>query len=75
MERAASSVDVVIVGAGPSGAVAAHTLATAGFTVVCLEQGDWQSPAEFPANRPEFELLLQGPWSWNPRGAGRPITR
>lgn len=66
-----SAVDVVIVGAGPSGAVAAHTLAAAGFSVLCLEQGDWQSPADFPGNRPEFELLLQGPWSWNPNTRGR----
>lgn len=58
--------DVVIVGAGPSGAVAAHTLAISGLKVICLEQGDWQSPADYPGNRPEFELLLQRKWSWNP---------
>jgi len=63
---------VVIVGAGPSGAVAAHTLASSGFKVVCLEQGDWVSPADYPGNKPEFELLLQKKWSWNPNTRERP---
>lgn len=63
--------DVVIVGAGPSGAVTAHTLASQGFKVVCLEQGDWMSPADYPGNKPEFELLLQKKWSWNPNTRGR----
>ncbi len=64
--------DVVVVGGGPSAAVAAHTLSTKGLKVVCLEQGDWQSPADFPGNRPEFELLLQQKWSWNPNTRNRP---
>src|ERR1700733_3950241 len=33
--------DVLIIGAGASGGVAALRLATAGLSVVCLEQGDW----------------------------------
>ena len=36
--------DVVIVGAGASGAAVAWSLAAAGFKVVCLEQGDWVNP-------------------------------
>lgn len=64
--------DVVIVGAGPSGAVAAHTLASRGFKVVCLEQGDWVNPTDYPGNHAEYELLLQQKWSWNPNSRGRP---
>ncbi len=64
--------DVVIIGAGPSGSVAAHTLAGKGFKVVCLEQGDWVNASEFPGNRAEFELLIQTKWSWNPNTRGRP---
>lgn len=64
--------DVVIVGAGPSGAVAAHTLAERGFKVVCLEQGDWVNASEFPGNRQDFELLIKTKWSWNPNKRGRP---
>lgn len=59
-------VDVVVVGSGPSGAVVSHTLASRGFSVVCLEQGDWVSPSDFPANEPEWELLIQHRWSHDP---------
>lgn len=64
-------VDVAIIGAGPSGAVAAHTLASNGLKVVCLEQGDWVSPADYPGNKPEYELLLDRKWSWNPNTRAR----
>ncbi len=64
--------DVLIVGAGPSGSVAAHTLSSAGMNVVCLEQGDWTSPADYPGNRAEYELLVQKQWSWNPNIRRRP---
>jgi choline dehydrogenase-like flavoprotein len=67
------SVDVVIVGAGPSGAVAAHTLALRGFSVVCLEQGDWINPDDLPGSKPEFELLMRGAWAWDPNVRGRAV--
>jgi choline dehydrogenase-like flavoprotein len=65
------SADVVIVGAGPSGSVVAHTLAEHGFSVICLEQGDWVNPADLPGDKPEFELLIRGPWSWETDVRGR----
>lgn len=66
------SCDVLVVGAGPSGAVVSHELAAKGFSVMCLEQGDWVSPADYPGNRPEFELLLDHEWSTNPNTRKRP---
>ncbi|MEZ5924212.1 MAG: GMC family oxidoreductase [Hyphomicrobiaceae bacterium] len=72
MSQTMADVDVVIIGAGPSGAVTAHTLSERGFKVVCLEQGDWVSPADFPGNHREFELLLRKHWSTNPNDRGRP---
>ena len=59
-------VDVVVVGAGASGSVAVRALARAGFSVVCLEQGDWTARGEFPGERPEWELLAQHQWSADP---------
>ncbi|WP_431230879.1 GMC family oxidoreductase [Paenarthrobacter nicotinovorans] len=65
-------VDVLVVGAGPGGAVAAHTMATRGFSVVCLEQGDWVNSSDMPGTKPEFELLTQGSWSvWPNQRKGR----
>lgn len=66
MSNSPDTVDVLIVGAGPSGAVVAHTLATRGFSVLCLEQGDWVNPTDFPSNHPEWELLIQQQWHHDP---------
>ena len=63
--------DVLIVGAGPSGAVVAHTLASRGFSVVCLEQGGWVNPDDMPGSKPEFELLTRTQWHWEPNIRGR----
>jgi len=41
------AVDFVIVGSGAAGGVLAKELSTAGFDVVVLEQGPWQTPAQF----------------------------
>ncbi len=58
--------DVLVIGAGASGAVVARRLAAAGFRVVCLEQGDWCNPSDFPGDKPEFELLIERRWSPDP---------
>lgn len=65
-QTSAEPVDVVVVGSGPSGAVVSHTLATRGFKVVCLEQGDWINASDYPANNPEWELLAQKQWAHDP---------
>jgi choline dehydrogenase-like flavoprotein len=61
-----ATVDVLVIGAGPSGAVVTHTAAAAGLSVMVLEQGDWVNPSDFPANHPEWELLIQHDWSHDP---------
>ena len=58
--------DVLIIGAGPSGSVAAKHLSAAGLKVVTLEQGRWPDADEFPGRRPEFELVSQKQWHPNP---------
>ncbi len=64
--------DVVIVGAGPSGAVAALELARAGLRVRVLEQGGWVAADEFDGARPHWELTQQTRWHPNPNVRGRP---
>jgi choline dehydrogenase-like flavoprotein len=62
--------DVLIVGAGPSGAVAAYELARKGFTVVCLEQGDWNLPDDFTGDKPQWDLARLKQWHPSPNVRG-----
>ena len=64
--------DVVVVGSGPSGSIVTETLASRGFSVVCLEQGDWVGAGDFPGNHPEWELLIQERWAHDPNVRRRP---
>jgi len=58
--------DVLIVGAGPTGAVAAKRFAEAGLKVTVLEQGDWPDYKQARADHPDFELTASRYWSGNP---------
>lgn len=63
----AHDADVVIVGAGAAGAVAARELIAAGLHVVCLEQGDWPDRNAFRGASNDWELSSRGRWSADPR--------
>lgn len=58
--------DVLIIGAGPTGAVAAKRFAEAGMRIVVLEQGDWPDYSKARADHPDFELTTGRNWSGNP---------
>ena len=47
-------VDVLIIGAGASGAAVAWSLAETRMSILCLEQGDWMKPTDFPEQRPRL---------------------
>ena len=64
--------DVVIVGAGASGAAVAWSLASAGFRVVCLEQGDWVNPQTLPHYQTDWELHRLTDFNADPNVRGRP---
>ena len=58
--------DALIIGAGPTGAVAARRMAEAGMRVVVLEQGDWPDYSKARAEHPDFEITTGHYWSGNP---------
>ena len=62
--------EVLIIGAGASGSVAAKHLAEAGVEVVCLEQGNKVEASEFYGDKPEWELMSQRRWHPNPNVRG-----
>ena len=67
-----SKADVLVIGAGAGGSVAARHLAEAGFKVVCLEQGGWENASDFPGDKLEWELVSDAQWSPNPNTRQHP---
>jgi choline dehydrogenase-like flavoprotein len=59
-------VDVLIVGAGASGAAVAWSLAETRMRIVCLEQGDWMNPVTYPSTGADWELRGLGDFNVNP---------
>ena len=72
MAQAHDVADVLIIGAGASGAAAAWSLASGGLDVVCLEQGDWVEPADYPHAGVDWELHRQTDFAKDPNARQRP---
>ena len=59
-------VDVLIIGAGAAGAAMAWSLADTRMKILCMEQGDWTNPAEYPTTSMDWELKSTGDFSYSP---------
>lgn len=59
-------VDVLIIGAGASGAAVAWSLADTRMKILCLEQGDWVNPADYPTTNRDWETRAMGEFSISP---------
>ena len=64
-------VDVLIIGAGASGAAVAWSLAETRMHIVCLEQGEWMKPHEYPSSGRDWEARRFGDFSISPNRRGR----
>jgi choline dehydrogenase-like flavoprotein len=64
-------VDVLIIGAGASGAAFAWSMADTRMNILCLEQGDWMKPEEYPGMAADWELRQLGDFGFSPNGRGR----
>jgi choline dehydrogenase-like flavoprotein len=68
----ADPADIVIIGAGASGAAFAWSMAETKMRIVCLEQGEWQTPATFPATRRDVEQRNDSWFAISPNRRRRP---
>src|SRR5271155_3790442 len=65
-------VDVLIIGAGASGAAVAWSLADTRMHILCLEQGGWMNPASYPSTDRDWEARAFGDYSPSPNIRARP---
>jgi choline dehydrogenase-like flavoprotein len=63
---AEETVDVLIIGAGASGAAFAWSLADTRMNILCLEQGDWMDPSRYPSTGLDWDLRAQGDFAFSP---------
>ncbi|MEZ5654001.1 MAG: GMC family oxidoreductase [Burkholderiaceae bacterium] len=59
-------VDVLIIGAGAAGAAFAWSMADTRMRILCLEQGEWTNPANYPSTARDGELLQLSSFHFNP---------
>ena len=72
MSKEDDRVDVLVIGAGASGAAFTWSLAKDGFDVMCLEQGGWTDPSQYPPTQQDWEIHRQTDFSANPNFRGLP---
>lgn len=60
------SPDVLIIGAGAAGAAAAWSLSQTSLKIVCLEQGSFMNPEEYPSANPGWEAMKYDKFNVSP---------
>ncbi len=68
---AEETVDVLIIGAGASGAAVAWSLAETRMNILCLEQGGWVEAGELPGTHADWEARQLGDFGFSPNARGR----
>ncbi len=61
-----SRIDVLIIGAGASGAAVAWSLADTRMRIVCMDQGEWMSPEAYPSTGQDWEARGLSDFSYSP---------
>ncbi|MDX2166783.1 MAG: GMC family oxidoreductase, partial [Deltaproteobacteria bacterium] len=56
---------------GASGAAVAWSLADTRMNILCLEQGGWMDPAQYPGMRMDWETRTLGDFAFSPNARGR----
>ena len=59
-------VDILIIGAGASGAAAAWSLSKSNISIICLEQGERMEATDYPSTRKNWEVLGQTDFNVSP---------
>ena len=65
-------VGVLVIGAGASGAAFSWSIADAGMSVLCLDQGPWMKQQDYPSNGLDYEARGMGDFSPSPNVRGLP---
>ncbi len=59
-------VDVLIIGAGATGAAAAWSLSQTNLSIMCLEQGDRMDASDYPSTKRNWEILSKHEYHVSP---------
>ena len=54
-----NNVDILVIGSGAAGAVVTKRLTDLGAKVMCLEQGGWIKPSDYPSEPSDWEIQLR----------------